>query len=67
VLSDPDGPELVPNDPSFDTLQFTSDEVAFCRIWISTKVPFSMASALAKPLSLLFNMSLATSAFFLTG
>jgi hypothetical protein len=71
VHSDP-GPEHVPDDPPFDALQFTSDEVesvlqdlnvngGSSLDGIRTIILKNCASAFAKPLSLLFNRSIATS------
>jgi hypothetical protein len=64
----------VPDDPRFGTLQFTSDEVESVLQDLNVnkgsgpdgKPPIILkncASAFAKPLSLLFNRSMATSVF----
>jgi hypothetical protein len=72
VPSDP-GPEHVPDDPPFSALQFTSEEVEVLQDLdfntgsgpdgISLIILKNCASAFAKPLSLLFNRSMATSVF----
>jgi hypothetical protein len=74
VPSDP-SPEHVPNDPPFGALQFTSDEVEYSVLQdldvnkdsgpdgIPPIILKNCASAFAKPLSLLFNRSMATSVF----
>jgi hypothetical protein len=73
VPSDP-GPEHVPDDPPFGALQFTSDEVKSVLPGLDVNkssghdgippiILKNCASASAKPLSLLFNRSIATSLF----
>jgi hypothetical protein len=66
------GPEHVPDDPPFDALQFTSDEVESVLQDMDVNkgsgpdgIPpiILKNSAFAKPLSLLFNRSMATSVF----
>jgi hypothetical protein len=77
VPSDP-GPEHVPDDPPFDALQFTSAEVESVLQDLDVNkgsgpdgippiILKNCASAFGRPLSLLFNRSLAMSVFPNTG